>query len=128
MVRWPVLYGILCGSGDPYSTEFVTEGAPGRGTSALRYGKSLACREEQLDDWEEHYVGIFIDRDMFMRYTHFGIGHSPMLRRIMRDCLVSKSAAQLDGVGNCSSEEADREFEEVGDDNGYEEYADEEVE
>src|SRR6202051_4928906 len=65
---------------------------------------------------------------MFMRYTHFGIGHSPMLRRIMRDCLVSKSAAQLDGVGNCSSEEADREFEEVGDDNGYEEYADEEVE
>jgi hypothetical protein len=32
--------------------------ASGRGTSALRYGKSLARPEEQLDDWEEHYVGM----------------------------------------------------------------------
>jgi hypothetical protein len=29
-----------------------------RGTSALRYGKSLARPGEELDDWEEHYVGM----------------------------------------------------------------------
>lgn len=61
-----------------------------------------------------------------MRYTHFGIGHSPMLRRIIRDCLGSESVAQPDGVCNNSNEEADCELEEVGDDNGHEECADEE--
>ncbi|KAG2359098.1 hypothetical protein BDR07DRAFT_1186300, partial [Suillus spraguei] len=46
-----------------------------RGTSTLRHGKLLACPMGELDDWEEHYVGIFVDRDMFVCYTHFGIGH-----------------------------------------------------
>jgi hypothetical protein len=32
--------------------------ASGRGTSALRYGQSLARPEGDLDDWEEHYVGM----------------------------------------------------------------------
>jgi hypothetical protein len=32
--------------------------ASGRGTGSLRYGKSLARPEEELDDWEEHYVGM----------------------------------------------------------------------
>ncbi|KAG2081173.1 hypothetical protein BD769DRAFT_1328047, partial [Suillus cothurnatus] len=45
-----------------------------RGTSSLRHGRSLARPRGESDDWEEHYVGIFVDRDMFMRYTHFGIG------------------------------------------------------
>lgn len=30
----------------------------GRGTSSLRYGKSLARPGGELDDWEEHYVGM----------------------------------------------------------------------
>jgi hypothetical protein len=32
--------------------------ASGRGVNSLRYGKSLARPGEQLDDWEEHYVGM----------------------------------------------------------------------
>ncbi|KAG1820939.1 uncharacterized protein BJ212DRAFT_1239021, partial [Suillus subaureus] len=47
----------------------------GCGMGSLHYGKSLAHLGEELDDWEEHYVGIFVDRDMFMHYTGFGVGH-----------------------------------------------------
>ncbi|KAG1768229.1 hypothetical protein EDD22DRAFT_844244, partial [Suillus occidentalis] len=47
---------------------------------------SLARPGGELDDWEAYYAGIFVDRDMFMRYTHFGVGHPAMLRRIARDC------------------------------------------
>ncbi|KAG2123098.1 hypothetical protein DEU56DRAFT_713576, partial [Suillus clintonianus] len=47
----------------------------GRGTTSLRHGKSFARQDAQLDDWEAYYVGIFVDRDMFMRYTPYGIGH-----------------------------------------------------
>jgi hypothetical protein len=32
--------------------------ASGRGDSSLRRGKSLARPEGELDDWEEHYVGM----------------------------------------------------------------------
>lgn len=32
--------------------------ASGRGTSSLRYGKSLARPGGELDDWEEQYVGM----------------------------------------------------------------------
>jgi hypothetical protein len=32
--------------------------ASGRGTSSLRFGKSLARAEGELDDWEAHYVGM----------------------------------------------------------------------
>lgn len=28
----------------------------------------------------------FVDRDMFMRYTHYGIGHPAVLREMTRDC------------------------------------------
>ncbi|KAG2751869.1 hypothetical protein P692DRAFT_201683986, partial [Suillus brevipes Sb2] len=49
--------------------------ASGRGVSALSHGQSLGRLGEELDDWEQHYVGIFVDRDMFMRYTHLGVGH-----------------------------------------------------
>jgi hypothetical protein len=58
-----------------------------------------------------------------MRYTHFGVGHSPVLRRITRDSLGSGLVAQPDGIPNSISEEADHE--EACDDNGYEECADE---
>ncbi|KAH7909388.1 hypothetical protein BJ138DRAFT_1102735 [Hygrophoropsis aurantiaca] len=37
---------------------------------------SIAQREEgEVDDWLYHYVNIFVDRDMFMRYRGGGIGH-----------------------------------------------------
>ncbi|KAG2154499.1 uncharacterized protein EDB93DRAFT_1051413, partial [Suillus bovinus] len=45
-----------------------------RGVSTLCHGTSFACSGGKLDDWEEYYVGIFADRDIFIRYTHFGIG------------------------------------------------------
>ena len=32
--------------------------ASGRGVSSLRHGKSLGCPNEELDDWEEYYVGM----------------------------------------------------------------------
>ncbi|KAG2361165.1 hypothetical protein BDR07DRAFT_1486253 [Suillus spraguei] len=41
--------------------------ASGCGTSSLRYGKLLACSVEELDDWEELYMEIFADHNMFMQ-------------------------------------------------------------
>jgi hypothetical protein len=32
--------------------------ASGCGVSSLQQGKSLVCPGGQLDDWEEHYVGM----------------------------------------------------------------------
>ncbi|KAG2739784.1 hypothetical protein P692DRAFT_201872909 [Suillus brevipes Sb2] len=63
----------------------------GRGVSSLRHGKSFARPEGELDDWEVYCVGMFVDRDMFMRYTHLGVGHPAMLRNITKDCLGFKS-------------------------------------
>ncbi|KAG2046937.1 hypothetical protein BDR06DRAFT_1014331 [Suillus hirtellus] len=57
----------------------------GRGVTSLRHGKSLAQAKDELDDWEEYYVGIFVDRDMFLRYTYLGVGHPTTLRRIVKD-------------------------------------------
>jgi hypothetical protein len=39
-------------------THLIPAFASGRGVSSLRYGKSLARPEGQLDDWEEYYVGM----------------------------------------------------------------------
>jgi hypothetical protein len=33
----------------------------------------------------------FVGRDMFIRYTHFGVGHPALLRRITRDCFGYES-------------------------------------
>ncbi|KIK32237.1 hypothetical protein CY34DRAFT_47013, partial [Suillus luteus UH-Slu-Lm8-n1] len=60
--------------------------ASGRGTSSLRHGNSFARQSDELDDWEAYYVGIFVDRDMFMRYTHYGVGHPVVMREMTRDC------------------------------------------
>lgn len=46
----------------------------------------------------------FVDRDMFMRYTHLGVGHPVMLRRITRDCLGLGAPAD---VMNVVSDDAD---------------------
>jgi len=47
---------------------------------------------------------------MYMRYTHFGIGHSAMLRKIIRDCLgshlvASNAAANSGNQGDADDEE-----------------------
>ncbi|KIK34857.1 hypothetical protein CY34DRAFT_17433 [Suillus luteus UH-Slu-Lm8-n1] len=102
-------------------THLIPAFASGRGVSSLRHGKSLARPDGETDDWEEHYVGIFVDRDMYMRYTYFGIGHSPMLRRITRDCLI-ESARQSDAMDTADGDNVeDAEQDEVGDDHPYNE-------
>lgn len=40
----------------------------------------------------------FVDRDMFMRYTHFGVGHPVMVRRLTRDCLGYESVTPVDAM------------------------------
>lgn len=40
----------------------------------------------------------FVDRDMFLRYTHFGVGHPVMQRRIIRDCESLALANVMDVV------------------------------
>ncbi|KAG2055079.1 hypothetical protein BDR06DRAFT_831505, partial [Suillus hirtellus] len=47
----------------------------GCGVSSLRYRKSLGRPKEELTDWEAYYIRIFVDRDMFLRYTSLGVGH-----------------------------------------------------
>ncbi|KIK33685.1 hypothetical protein CY34DRAFT_18219 [Suillus luteus UH-Slu-Lm8-n1] len=102
--------------------------ASGRGTSSLRYGKSLARPGGGLDDWEEHYVGIFADRDMFMRYTHLGVGHPVMIRRIIRDCESLTLPNAMDVVDEEVSDGEDQEEvndEHLGGDDEQEENDDE---
>ncbi|THH12931.1 hypothetical protein EUX98_g9774 [Antrodiella citrinella] len=54
----------------------IPAGAYGR-TKELLAPSQLARREEDKDeDWERYYVGIFADRDMFMRFLGGGVGHS----------------------------------------------------
>jgi hypothetical protein len=81
----------------------------------------------------------FVDRDMFMRYTHFGVGHPVMLRRMTRECLgsdlvalddamdvINDDAADHDnGDGDGEFEEGDGECEE---DDGEQEEAEDEIE
>ncbi|KAG2135061.1 hypothetical protein BD769DRAFT_1665020 [Suillus cothurnatus] len=57
------------------SAHLIPAFASGRGTSSLHHGRSFAHQGGELDDWEAYFVGIFADRDIFMRYTHCGIGH-----------------------------------------------------
>lgn len=33
-----------------------------------------------------------------MRYTHFGVGHPPKLRKMARDCLIPTAAASADNM------------------------------
>ncbi|KAG2060721.1 hypothetical protein BDR06DRAFT_986857 [Suillus hirtellus] len=71
----------------------------GRGVSSLCRGTSFGRPSKEVDDWEEHYVRIFADRDMFLRYTHLGIGHSVALRKIIRDCFNNyESTAPTDAI------------------------------
>ncbi|KAG2337979.1 hypothetical protein BDR05DRAFT_1004601 [Suillus weaverae] len=58
----------------------------------------------------------FADQDMFMQYTHLGVGHAATLWRIHKDCLGSALAAHTDAmdVENYSSQDGVG-CEEVGD-------------
>ncbi|KZT64013.1 hypothetical protein DAEQUDRAFT_635146, partial [Daedalea quercina L-15889] len=35
---------------------------------------SIARPPDERDDWASYYVGVFVDRDMFMRYDGGGVG------------------------------------------------------
>ncbi|KAG2049932.1 hypothetical protein BDR06DRAFT_984188 [Suillus hirtellus] len=82
----------------------------------------------ELDDWEMYYVGIFIDRDMFIRYTHFGIGHPVMLWKIIRDCLDFESTGNALDIESGANEEVDVGYEENGAGDSCDGYSDEEEE
>ncbi|KAI0641472.1 hypothetical protein C8Q79DRAFT_1014402 [Trametes meyenii] len=47
------------------------------GTTLDRLGPSRLARRpsDEDEDYEYYYVGIFVDRDMFMRYLGGGVGH-----------------------------------------------------
>ncbi|KAF9046642.1 hypothetical protein BJ165DRAFT_1611041 [Panaeolus papilionaceus] len=50
-----------------------TSGSPE--TQQVKYhGRDLMI-EESLNKWKNYYVGIFVDRDMFMRHLGLGLGH-----------------------------------------------------
>ncbi|KAG2049011.1 hypothetical protein BDR06DRAFT_975591 [Suillus hirtellus] len=57
---------------------------------------------------EAFYVGIFVDQDMFMCYTHYGIGHPIVLRQLTRDCA---NAELVDNPGLEEHENDDDEWE-----------------
>ncbi|KAG1779369.1 hypothetical protein EV702DRAFT_1214493 [Suillus placidus] len=70
-----------------------------RGVTSLRHGKSLGHAQDKLDDWEAFYVGIFADRDMFLRHMHLGVGHPVALWRVVRDCLGLRSTTTVNSGG-----------------------------
>lgn len=74
----------------------------------------------------------FVDRDMFMRYTHFGVGHPVMLRRMTRECLGSDLVALDDAMDVIDDDAADHDNEdgdgECEEDDGEQEEAEDEVE
>ncbi|KAF7367198.1 hypothetical protein MSAN_00980100 [Mycena sanguinolenta] len=47
----------------------------GRTHDLLGEGPSLALDDEDMGEWRYHYVNMFVDRDMYMRYVGGGIGH-----------------------------------------------------
>ncbi|KAF8233085.1 hypothetical protein L208DRAFT_1116901, partial [Tricholoma matsutake] len=49
----------------------------GRMPDLLSTSSLTAARQpDEVDNWANYYVMIFVDRDMFMRYTGSGIGHA----------------------------------------------------
>ncbi|EGO02542.1 hypothetical protein SERLA73DRAFT_70051 [Serpula lacrymans var. lacrymans S7.3] len=49
--------------------------ADGRSTYLLREGPSAGRFAGESNDWAAFYVNIFVNRDMFVRYTHQGVSH-----------------------------------------------------
>ncbi|KAI0644637.1 hypothetical protein C8Q79DRAFT_913099 [Trametes meyenii] len=74
--------------------------AHGHSNAALP-GYSIARPDEDEDkDWNYHYVGIFSDRDLFMRYLGGGVGHQHFTD-------TSTTAAPSHGDGNDSDAHSD---------------------
>ncbi|TBU21594.1 hypothetical protein BD311DRAFT_678015 [Dichomitus squalens] len=78
-LRWPALdddaFGFVSPDQVLRAAHLMPAFAHGQSDVALP-GYSVARREEDEDlDWKYHYVGIFADRDMFMRYWGGAVGH-----------------------------------------------------
>lgn len=74
------------------------------------------------------FCNRFADRDMFMRYTHLGVGHPVMIRRIIRDCESLTLPNAMDVVDKEVSDGEDQEEvndEHLGGDDEQEENDDE---
>jgi hypothetical protein len=58
----------------------------------------------------------FVDRDMFMRYTGFGIGHPVMLRKFVRDCISSDLMAPTHTMDTVDADEHEDDIDGEGND------------
>jgi hypothetical protein len=65
----PDAFGFLDPSQVIRGAHLIPAFASGRGTSSLRFGKSFARAEGELDDWEAHYVGMWVW--MFFLMAHW---------------------------------------------------------
>ncbi|KAI0063164.1 hypothetical protein BV25DRAFT_453896, partial [Artomyces pyxidatus] len=93
------------------------------GRTTLRLGPSIARKATENDeDYEKFYVGMFVDRDMFMRYRGGGVGHRGTRfcnTALLRDQHVVL-ADESDSDGGDESEEEDAEEDEEGEEEGEE--------
>jgi len=121
----PDTFGFLDPLQVVWGAHLISAFALGRGISSLCFGESLAHTGGELDDWEAHYVGMwvlnissygvldlnlwtsFVDQDMFLHYTHLGVRYLVMPQRIIRDSQSAILANAMDIVN-----EADRDHEE----------------
>ncbi|KIY61564.1 hypothetical protein CYLTODRAFT_362701, partial [Cylindrobasidium torrendii FP15055 ss-10] len=95
----------------------------GRTDTLLAHSGPTLARPEGIDsdiapmdgkDWTNYYVGIFVDRDMVMRYFGAGIGHT--LRHVQEDAGVAdKDVDDAENYGAAGSGQV-----EVGDDDAIE--------
>ncbi|KAG6848475.1 hypothetical protein H0H93_016682 [Arthromyces matolae] len=79
-------------------------------------GPSIARREDEGDqDYERYFVNMFVDRDMFVRFTGGGIGHRAT--REATRCFMSdvESAYQLGTTGSDDSDDSDKQDERLDD-------------
>ncbi|KAG1775822.1 hypothetical protein EV702DRAFT_1199039 [Suillus placidus] len=107
-------FGFLDPSQVIRSAHLIPAFSSNRGTTSLRYGKSLGRQSGELDDWEGYYVGIFVDRDMFMRYTHYEIGHPIVLREVARDCADAELAHSPEPEENNNNDDLESEIQPEG--------------
>ncbi|KAF8426794.1 hypothetical protein L210DRAFT_3565833 [Boletus edulis BED1] len=54
--------------------------AGGRTAALMKPGPSLGRLPGETDDWGSFYVNIFVDRDMFARFSGIGVGHGLEVR------------------------------------------------
>jgi hypothetical protein len=64
------------------------------------------CNHPSYYPYSNHGPLRFVDRDMFVCYTHYGIGHPKVVREMVRDCTNTEFADSSD-----SEEDEDRDRE-----------------